>query len=371
MISLERAGWAVLGLSFWSLLWGCGTPGAPQPPSLNLPEPVRDLSAIRAGDRVTLTWTMPKRNTDRTTIKGDEAARICWREGDAQHTGTQDRDVACSSAGSEQIAAPGKSGSFAGSMAAELTTGGPRPVRFFVELRNRKGRSAGLSNPATVLAGAAPARIEELKAEVGKEGAVLSWTGGGEGSAVRLERKLLTTAPKKSERGLMAAMPEPAIQNFIVETAGQARAIDKTIRFGEKYEYRAQQVASVIVNGETLELDGAFSAPIEVDVKDVFPPAVPTGLVAVGTSGENGGAPAIDLSWQPNTEPDLAGYVVYRHEEGGPWVRVSGATAVVEPAYHDTQVQPGHAYEYAVSAVDKGGHESARSAGARETVPQS
>jgi hypothetical protein len=371
MILLERAGWAVLGLSFWSLLWGCGTPGAPQPPSLNLPEPVRDLSAIRAGDRVTLTWTMPKRNTDRTTIKGDGAVRICWREGDAQHTGTQDRDVACSLAGSEQIAAPGKSGSFAGSMAAELTTGGPRPVRFFVELRNRKGRSAGLSNPATVLAGAAPARIEELKAEVGKEGAVLSWTGGGEGSAVRLERKLLTTAPKKSERGLMAAMPEPAIQNFIVETAGQARAIDKTIRFGEKYEYRAQQVASVTVNGETLELDGAFSAPIEVDVKDVFPPAVPTGLVAVGTSGENGGAPAIDLSWQPNTEPDLAGYVVYRHEEGGPWVRVSGATAVVEPAYHDTQVQPGHAYEYAVSAVDKGGHESARSAGARETVPQS
>lgn len=371
MISLKRAGWAALGLSFCSLLWGCGTPGAPQPPSLNLPEPVRDLSAIRAGDRVMLTWTMPKRNTDRTTIKADVAVRICWGEGGAQLANKQDRDVACSSAGSEQMEAPGTPGSFAGSMAAELTSGGPRPVRYFVELRNRKGRSAGLSNAAPVPAGAAPAQIEGLKAEVGKEGAVLSWNGGGEGSAVRLERKLLTTAPKKSERGLMAAAPEPAIQNFIVDTAGQARAIDNTIRFGEKYEYRAQRVAGVDVNGETLELDGAFSEPIEVEVEDVFPPAVPTGLVAVATAGENGGAPSIDLSWQPNTEPDLAGYVVYRREAGGPWVRVSGTMAVLEPAYHDTQVQPGQPYEYAVSAMDKGGHASERSAGAQETVPES
>jgi fibronectin type 3 domain-containing protein len=42
---------------------------------------------------------------------------------------------------------------------------------------------------------------------------------------------------------------------------------------------------------------------------------------------------------------------------------------VVGPAFHDAQVAPGHTYTYAVSAVDQGGHESARSAEARETVP--
>jgi fibronectin type 3 domain-containing protein len=43
---------------------------------------------------------------------------------------------------------------------------------------------------------------------------------------------------------------------------------------------------------------------------------------------------------------------------------------VVGPGYHDANVEPGHTYEYAVSAIDQDGHESVRSAGAQETVPE-
>ncbi len=46
-----------------SILAGCGMPGAPQPPSLNLPIPVNDLSAVRTGGEVALTWTMPTKTT--------------------------------------------------------------------------------------------------------------------------------------------------------------------------------------------------------------------------------------------------------------------------------------------------------------------
>ncbi len=161
------------------------------------------------------------------------------------------------------------------------------------------------------------------------------------------------------------------MQSLLVETGTeQGRAIDSTAHFDETYEYRAQRVVRIELNGKTLELPGEISAPIDVDVKDVFPPAVPSGLAAVASATGDGTGPSIDLNWQPNTEADLAGYIVYRREEGGAWLRVSPATPAIEPAFHDTQVQPGHTYRYAVSAVDKGGHESERSAEAEETVPQ-
>src|SRR5580700_6727321 len=63
-------------------LAGCGTPGAPLPPSLNLPDPVSDLSATRTGDVVNLTWTMPGRNTDKLKLKDNIVVRICRREGE-------------------------------------------------------------------------------------------------------------------------------------------------------------------------------------------------------------------------------------------------------------------------------------------------
>ena len=86
MISFERKVWAALAVVLCAFLSACGTPGAPQPPSLNLADPVTDLSAIRTGNQVTLTWTMPKRNTDKTPIKGNVAARICRREARAPAT---------------------------------------------------------------------------------------------------------------------------------------------------------------------------------------------------------------------------------------------------------------------------------------------
>ncbi|WP_162601867.1 fibronectin type III domain-containing protein [Occallatibacter savannae] len=359
---LARTGRAAMAVGLLLCLPGCGTPGAPQPPSLNLPDPVGDLAATRAGDQVTLTWTMPKRNTDRTTIKGEVAVRICRRENDAG---------ACEAAGPDQMTEAGAAGVYTDTLPAELRASTARPVSYFVELRNRNGRSAGLSNAATILAGAAPAPIDGLKAEVRKQGVVLSWTPDGENTAVRLERKLLTPAQKAEQRGPLAPTPEAEQQDLIVEPgAEQGHAIDKTVRFDEQYAYRAQRVARVDVGGKTLELDGAFSPAVQVEVKDVFPPSVPGGLVAVSTAGENGATPAIDLSWQPVTDSDVAGYVVYRREEGGGWQRVSAAAPIVEPAFHDAQVKAGSTYQYAVSAVDKGGHESAKSAEARETVPQ-
>src|ERR1035438_10381598 len=88
---------------------GCGTPGTPQPPSLNLPDRVTDLSAVREGDHVTITWTNPKRNTDKLPLKANVEVGVCRKEGAG----------ACISAGRLQLA-PGADGSFTETLSVDV-----------------------------------------------------------------------------------------------------------------------------------------------------------------------------------------------------------------------------------------------------------
>jgi hypothetical protein len=353
------------GLSAGMALIGCGTPGAPQAPSLKLPDPVTDLSASRAGNQVSLTWTMPARSTDKLLLKGSIQVRVCRKEAAGP----------CSPAADLQLV-PGTGGIFTETLPPSLAAGSPRPLTYFVELNNSRGRSAGLSNAAAVLAGQAPAPVAGLAAKVSKAGVSLRWSPDSAAAqpassiAVRLHRKLLTPSPVKLRPGPLDPTPEPLEQSLLVEAGvPDGRALDEDIRFGQTYEYRAQRVARVTVESQMLELLGPLSAPLRVEVLDVFPPAVPTGLAAVAIPAEASAEASIDLSWQPDTESDLAGYRVYRREAGGDWQRISLAIPLIAPAFHDGKVQPGHTYHYAVTAIDQGGHESARSAEAEEPVP--
>jgi fibronectin type 3 domain-containing protein len=121
------------------------------------------------------------------------------------------------------------------------------------------------------------------------------------------------------------------------------------------------------LQGHPVEVAGEPGKTITIDARDVFPPATPAGLQTVADAE----AHVIDLSWQPDTEPDLAGYMVYRREagSGAPPVRIS-SPAQLAPSFRDTSTLPGHAYEYSVSAVDRDGNESPRSAEVEETLPQ-
>jgi hypothetical protein len=312
---------------------------------------VANLSAIRAGNQVALTWTMPKKNTDKLLLKGNVAVRICRST--------------CGAGSVDMELAPGANGTFTDTLPAELAAGEPRPLTYFVELKNRNGRSAGPSNAASVLAGVAPPPVIGLTAEVRKSGVLLLWTNQ-DSSAIRLHRKLLTPPAAKPHEGLFAPQPEPVEQSLLVE-ANARQTLDKSIRFGLVYEYRAQRIARVTVNNQTLELAGPLTPPVRVDAQDIFPPEVPTGLAAVATTGET--QSAIDLSWQPVADASLAGYIVYRREGEAPWQRISPAEPLRPPAFHDTQLLQGHTYRYAVTAIGQNGHESPRSAEAEESIP--
>ena len=194
-----------------SALAGCGMPGAPLPPSLNLPVPVTDLSAVRTGGQVALTWTMPAKTTDKVLLKGSITVRVCRHES---------ASTRCSVATTLQLA-PKADASFTDTLPSPLAAGSPRVLTYSVELVNRKGRSAGLSNSAAILAGEAPPAIENLTAQMRKDGVLLRWAPAPPESspvAVRLVRRLLTPPAKKSNQGPLAQPAEPVEQTLLVES---------------------------------------------------------------------------------------------------------------------------------------------------------
>ena len=61
-------------------------------------------------------------------------------------------------------------------------------------------------------------------------------------------------------------------------------------------------------------------------------------------------------TWTRNTEPDMAGYQVYRAFENNGFERIQ--TTQESTSYSDRVIEPGKHYRYAVTAVDRAGNES-------------
>jgi hypothetical protein len=93
-------------------------------------------------------------------------------------------------------------------------------------------------------------------------------------------------------------------------------------------------------------VEGDASVPNCFIPVDMFPPAPPVRLVAVADEG------GISLIWEPNAEPDVAGYLVLRGEPTDATLQPLTPTPVTEARFRDTHVSPGKKYVYAVVALD-------------------
>ncbi|MGE3274180.1 MAG: hypothetical protein AB7O67_03650 [Vicinamibacterales bacterium] len=111
-------------------------------------------------------------------------------------------------------------------------------------------------------------------------------------------------------------------------------------------------------------IDGPASATTCVTPKDTYAPAAPQAVAAIAASG------AISLIWQPNTEADLAGYLVLRGTAPGDTLRAITDSPITETTFRDETVEPGVRYTYVVVAVDRAGNVSVQSARVEETARQ-
>ncbi len=113
----------------------------------------------------------------------------------------------------------------------------------------------------------------------------------------------------------------------------------------------------------TTQAEGEASVRVAATPTDVTPPAPPSNLVAIPSDL------TVRLSWTPSVDADLGGYVVYRAEGAGPFVRI-GSVRAPGTTFTDRNVAPG-GYRYAVTAQDTSvrANESARSNEVSVTVP--
>ena len=408
-----------------ALLSGCASPGPPQPPSLKLPDVVTGLTASRVGDTVKLHWTTPSRTTDKLLIAGPIEAEICRQTlaagspasakagqntalGSAPNARKSVATAPCSPVVLRQQVTPGASEAV-DALPPELTAEPARLIAYRVQLRNAAGRTAGATPAVFAALGPAPRPIEELRGRATKAGVVLEWRAeAGAEEAIELDRTILETPTATAtlatttkagsgaahKGGLPGAAKQPSQSRFRTAVVGSSAVdaggtIDRTAQIGHTYRYTAERVRSVELGGQTLEVRSLASAEVTVEMKDVFPPDAPVGLVAVpgfaGVAsadkasdrsadrvGEQAQQAAIDLSWQPDLEPRIAGYRVYRREVEGDaaqtWRRLNPELVPVA-SYRDPSVVAGRRYAYRVTAVDASGNESAPSDVVEETAP--
>jgi len=344
------------------LFTACATIGPPQPPSLDLPKPPSDLRAARKGDRVILTWTVPTTTTDRQTIRVVGPTRIC-REITAKITEcTQSVGETPAVVGTTNRSGQKTADTYTDVLSPQRETDDPSAIASYaVEVLNREGRAAGLSNQVRVplLHTLPPPQI--LQARVTSQGVVLNWASvsppEGGSQSVHYVVRIYRRGEVSQQQRMVGEVP----------AGGEQSLTDSDIEWEKTYEYRAETVTVVeAANKPRVQVEGEDTPLIKVFADDVFPPAVPFGLQAV-FSGP-GQKPFIDLVWAPVTDADLAGYNVYRNEEGTAAIKLN--TEVLKtPAYRDSDVAPGKRYTYAVSSVDVRGNESVRSETASETVP--
>ncbi|WP_150133051.1 fibronectin type III domain-containing protein [Acidisarcina polymorpha] len=349
---------------FW--ITGCGQTGVPLPPTLRLPVPVDDLTANRVADQVTLRWTMPHRTTDKLALKGPQPVHICRQVGNGSCETVADVSFP-----------PEKPASYVDTLPASLAGGSKQLLSYTIEVRNRHGRSAGASNPVYTLAGAAPPPLSGVRGEMTASGVLLQWQPSslnGDEHKIEIQRTLLSiskpsTSAKPGHSPFAESSPQLVKDQMLTvqqpDGLETGKVLDPDAAPNQRYSYRLSRAEVVTVNGKSVQVEGATSSEISVTTKDTFPPRPPIGLAAVAAPDEG----AIDLSWAPNTESDLAGYAVYRRQGSSEPTRVSPADAPLEtPSYRDLTAKPGQEYTYSVSAIDRDGNESARSVEVTETL---
>jgi hypothetical protein len=342
----------------------CGKRGDPLPPLARTPQPVKDFAVAQRGPELEIRYTAPRTTTGGVRLDLHTVEILTARgEGDFAKTMLiEARKVA-----------PGET--------VSATQPLPPPgTRLRVAARAVAGGDRSALTPlVTLVVQPPPEAPAGLEARLTPEAVVLTWKG-----PVPSPPPLPSPAPSPSPAASptapvkppvpAAVAPKPPTPGFRIFRRDPVASYeapmnpvpittnvfeDRTAATALRWCYAVRAAASVDPVVESLP-----SNEVCVDVKDVAPPAAPAGVATLADAD----AEAVEVSWSPSTEPDLAGYRVYRAREGGAPSRLTELPPG-QTTWRDSSPGRGELHLYTVTAFDQAGNESAPSKAAEGHLP--
>ena len=345
---LARCACALLFLSV-----GCAKVGEPQPPVLLIPKPAVDLAARQFADRVVLTVSMPAENTNGspvTTLGQVEILRLAESRGQIT-VPLSEKDYL--KAAEKLLTVPAdrlsnylhdKTLVFRDELPPqERATFYRRTFDYVVRFINRKKQTAGLSNQVIISPVAIPAAPTELTEILTQEYVRLSWTAPSQNADGTTPPRIAGYNVYRSEDPKNFP-PAPLNSDLLPKPEYE----DRSFQFDKTYYY----AVSIVGSREDPYAESLSSQPLQVVARDTFPPSPPQNLNAVVDNG------AVILLWASPPDPDVAGYRIYRSEEGGKEKQLLQPGLVTALSYRDEKATAGKKYEYLVTAVDTHANES-------------
>jgi hypothetical protein len=350
-------------LMFLAFMAGCAKTGEPQPPLHLVPKPSTDLMARQYGDQVVLTVTMPTENTigtPATTLKRIElfrradtdrqhevplqvqefmqgAVRVLSVEQDKFSEYLHDKILVFR----DELRSPDRSFIYR------------QAFRYSVVFVNKKGQTAGLGNQAFIAPVAIPLPPNDFSGQATEDSIRIHWTApianmdGSKPPRIAGYNVYRSEDRQKFPPAPLNPQPLQALQYD-----------DRSFLFDKVYYY----ALSVVGSRENPFAESNASALLEVPTRDTFPPGAPPHLDSLLESG------VVIILWTAPAATDIAGYKIYRKEEGTADRQLLQKDLQKSLSYRDASVQSGKKYLYEVTAIDTHGNEGPAAA-AKIAVP--
>jgi len=338
------------------VMTACAKIADPLPPLIRVPKPANDLSVYQRADSIVLTVSKPTSNTDGSPASNLEYFQILCLKEDAKDSGRAldlSDDVFIKEAEPVLMIASSDFSDYLDDRIFVIRNPITPPMKsalfsshfhYAVLFINNRRQAAGLSNRASIAPMAIPLSPSSLSIEVTENSINLKWT--------EPEENMDGSVPARiAGYNIYRSVDPDRISDSPInsEPVKGVQYEDRTFEFNTNYFYSISTVGSA----RNPLAQSYPSKTYSIFTRDVFPPAPPENFNAVPEGG------TVILLWAPSSSEDLAGYNLYRAEEGRTALPLLLNAPVTDLSFRDSDVESGRAYQYIIIAVDRHGNKSA------------